>query len=230
MSVRNGDRLVKDGPFAETKEIVAGYYVVDCATLDQAIDAAARIPSARFGASRCARSRRCEHAAAAAARGHRLALPGVVRPGRRCPRAQRRRSRSRRGVRPGRVRDGGRALAARRAAGRSGSLDHPRGAQPRDRPPAPAAAWRPSASARPWSSRRCGARSSPSATRRSRRAARADVRLLPPVTGARGERRAHAAARRADSRSRRSPARCSRRRRRSRSDSCAPSARCARVA
>ena len=44
MRVRNGDRIVADGPFAETKEIVAGYYVVDCATLDQAIDAAARIP------------------------------------------------------------------------------------------------------------------------------------------------------------------------------------------
>ena len=50
VSVRDGRRLVKDGPFAETKELVAGYYVVDCPTLDQAIDAAARIPSARFGA------------------------------------------------------------------------------------------------------------------------------------------------------------------------------------
>ena len=50
VSVRDGQRLVKDGPFAETKELVGGYYLVDCATLDQAIDAAARIPSARFGA------------------------------------------------------------------------------------------------------------------------------------------------------------------------------------
>ena len=48
--VRDGERIVADGPFAETKEIVGGYYVVDCATLDQALDAAARIPSARFGA------------------------------------------------------------------------------------------------------------------------------------------------------------------------------------
>ena len=48
--VRNGERIVADGPFAETKEIVGGYYVVDCDTDDQAIDAAARIPSARFGA------------------------------------------------------------------------------------------------------------------------------------------------------------------------------------
>ena len=50
VSVRDGQRIVKDGPFAETKELVGGYYVVDCDTLDQAIDAAARIPSARFGA------------------------------------------------------------------------------------------------------------------------------------------------------------------------------------
>ena len=42
--VRNGERIVADGPFAETKEIVGGYYVVDCDTLDQALDAAARIP------------------------------------------------------------------------------------------------------------------------------------------------------------------------------------------
>jgi hypothetical protein len=48
--VRDGERIVADGPFAETKEIVGGYYVVDCASLDQALDAAARIPSARFGA------------------------------------------------------------------------------------------------------------------------------------------------------------------------------------
>ncbi len=50
MRVRNDERIVADGPFAETKEIVGGYYVVDCDTLDQALDAAARIPSARFGA------------------------------------------------------------------------------------------------------------------------------------------------------------------------------------
>ena len=50
MRVRDGQRIVADGPFAETKEIVGGYYVVDCDTLDQALDAAARIPSARFGA------------------------------------------------------------------------------------------------------------------------------------------------------------------------------------
>jgi hypothetical protein len=48
--MREGKRLVSDGPFAETKEIVGGYYVVDCESVEQALDAAARIPSARFGA------------------------------------------------------------------------------------------------------------------------------------------------------------------------------------
>ena len=48
--VREGQRIVADGPFAETKEIIGGYYVVDCETPEQALDAAARIPSARFGA------------------------------------------------------------------------------------------------------------------------------------------------------------------------------------
>jgi hypothetical protein len=48
--VRDGKQVVADGPFAETKELVGGYYVVDCDTIDQAIAAAARIPSARFGA------------------------------------------------------------------------------------------------------------------------------------------------------------------------------------
>jgi hypothetical protein len=47
--VRDGERIVADGPFAETKEIVGGYYLVDCDTPEQALDAAARIPSARFG-------------------------------------------------------------------------------------------------------------------------------------------------------------------------------------
>jgi hypothetical protein len=47
--VRNGERLLTDGPFAETKEQLAGYYLVDCATLDEAIDWASRIPGATTG-------------------------------------------------------------------------------------------------------------------------------------------------------------------------------------
>ena len=42
--VRNGETLTTDGPFAETKEQLAGYFVVDCKDLDEAIDVASRIP------------------------------------------------------------------------------------------------------------------------------------------------------------------------------------------
>jgi len=48
--VRDGDALVTDGPFAETKEQVGGYFLVDAESLDEAIEWAARIPAARRGA------------------------------------------------------------------------------------------------------------------------------------------------------------------------------------
>ena len=47
--VRNGKRLVTDGPFAETREQLGGYYLVDASNLDEAIGLAAQIPSARLG-------------------------------------------------------------------------------------------------------------------------------------------------------------------------------------
>jgi hypothetical protein len=47
--VRNGETLVADGPFAETKEQLGGYYVIEAESLDEAIEWAARIPSARHG-------------------------------------------------------------------------------------------------------------------------------------------------------------------------------------
>jgi hypothetical protein len=47
--VRNGETLSTDGPFAETKEQLAGYYLVDCKDLDEAIEVAALIPGARTG-------------------------------------------------------------------------------------------------------------------------------------------------------------------------------------
>ncbi len=47
--VRKGDTLTTDGPFAETKEQLGGYYEVECANLDQAIEAASRIPAAPTG-------------------------------------------------------------------------------------------------------------------------------------------------------------------------------------
>jgi hypothetical protein len=47
--IRDGKKLVTDGPFAETHEQLGGYYLVNADNLDQAIDIAARIPGAKFG-------------------------------------------------------------------------------------------------------------------------------------------------------------------------------------
>ncbi|HUH05213.1 MAG TPA: YciI family protein [Kofleriaceae bacterium] len=47
--VREGKVITTDGPFAETKEQLGGYYLLDCKDLDEAIAAAAKIPGARFG-------------------------------------------------------------------------------------------------------------------------------------------------------------------------------------
>jgi hypothetical protein len=44
---RNGELLISDGPFAETKEQIAGYDIIDCADLNEAIEVAARHPTAR---------------------------------------------------------------------------------------------------------------------------------------------------------------------------------------
>lgn len=47
--VREGRRLVTDGPFAETREQLGGYYLIDAENLDDAINIAERIPVARVG-------------------------------------------------------------------------------------------------------------------------------------------------------------------------------------
>ena len=47
--VRDGELLTSDGPFAETKEQVGGYYMVDCKDLDEAIEVASKLPGARDG-------------------------------------------------------------------------------------------------------------------------------------------------------------------------------------
>lgn len=47
--VRDGKRLVSDGPFAETREQIGGYFLVDAGDLDEAIEIAGRIPGARIG-------------------------------------------------------------------------------------------------------------------------------------------------------------------------------------
>jgi hypothetical protein len=47
--VRDGEVLASDGPFAETKEQIGGYFTVDCKDLDEAIEVASKIPGARDG-------------------------------------------------------------------------------------------------------------------------------------------------------------------------------------
>lgn len=47
--VRNGELLLTDGPYAETKEQIGGFDLVDCADLDEAIEVASKHPMARFG-------------------------------------------------------------------------------------------------------------------------------------------------------------------------------------
>lgn len=47
--VRNGESEMTDGPFAVTKEVLAGFYVLDCDGLDEALRHAARFPTAQYG-------------------------------------------------------------------------------------------------------------------------------------------------------------------------------------
>lgn len=47
--VRKGEVLLSDGPFAETKEVIAGYDILECADLDEAVEIASKHPVARWG-------------------------------------------------------------------------------------------------------------------------------------------------------------------------------------
>jgi len=49
VKVRDGKRIVTDGPFAETREQIGGYFLIDAKDFDEAVDIAARIPPARIG-------------------------------------------------------------------------------------------------------------------------------------------------------------------------------------
>jgi len=51
--LQDGKALVTDGPFAETKEHLAGYYIMECEHLDEAIEWAAKIPTACYGGGGC---------------------------------------------------------------------------------------------------------------------------------------------------------------------------------
>jgi hypothetical protein len=48
--IRNGDRLVTDGPYAEVKEALGGYFILECDSIDDACRLAAEIPAAEHGA------------------------------------------------------------------------------------------------------------------------------------------------------------------------------------
>ncbi len=49
LRIRAGQTVVTDGPFADTKEHLGGYYLLECTDIDAALTLAARIPAARFG-------------------------------------------------------------------------------------------------------------------------------------------------------------------------------------
>jgi len=51
--MQNGKLLITDGPFAETKEQLGGYYILDCENLDEAIHWAAKLPTARGSSAGC---------------------------------------------------------------------------------------------------------------------------------------------------------------------------------
>jgi hypothetical protein len=47
--VRDGETLTTDGPFAETKEVLGGYYLIDVESLDEALEWGAKVPGAKYG-------------------------------------------------------------------------------------------------------------------------------------------------------------------------------------
>ena len=49
VQVRNGGVVIADGPFAETKEQIAGFYLIECADLDEALEVASQVPAAAYG-------------------------------------------------------------------------------------------------------------------------------------------------------------------------------------
>jgi hypothetical protein len=49
LRVRDGERMLTDGPFAETKEQIGGFYTIECKDLDEAIEWAAKLPHAEGG-------------------------------------------------------------------------------------------------------------------------------------------------------------------------------------
>jgi hypothetical protein len=63
--MQNGKALVTDGPFAETREHLAGYYIIDCGNLDEAIEWASKMPTTCYGGGGCIEIRPLRFQAAA---------------------------------------------------------------------------------------------------------------------------------------------------------------------
>ena len=191
--VDNGSTLTTDGPFAETKEALGGYYLIEADDLDAALEVAARIPGGAPG-------RRGRGAAGGGALSDpRRCLPRRVGAGARHPDRLPRRLRPRRGGRSGGLRGRRRALAARRDAReprRVARSTTARNRADRPDPPRPHARGQDASCSRcprPWRTSRLDETDDP------RRAPRADLHLLPPGAGDRGAGRADPAhARRAD--------------------------------
>src|SRR5690349_25165939 len=53
VQVRDGEVLTSDGPFAETKEQIGGFYLIDAKDLDEAVEIASKIPGAEIGRASC---------------------------------------------------------------------------------------------------------------------------------------------------------------------------------
>jgi hypothetical protein len=49
LRVRDGETLTTDGPFAETKEVLGGYYLIEAESLDEALEWGAKVPGAKYG-------------------------------------------------------------------------------------------------------------------------------------------------------------------------------------
>src|SRR5581483_10548381 len=192
--VREGETLVTDGPFAETKEQLGGYYLVEAADADEALELAARVPGARYGTIEVRpvmpipRGRLRDG-------GGRPRLPrGVGTCGRRS-RARASRPRPGRGRRPGGLRRRARAMAPGRRPRQPSRVDRHDRAEQGDRPAPPRA--RPRAEAggagAPGRAHARPGRGGAAGDLDSGRAAGADLHLLPPCARRRGPGRAHPA-------------------------------------
>ena len=183
--IRDGQTMTTDGPFAETKEALGGFYLIEAKDLDEALALGGACPGAKWGSIEVRPIVDFERPAPALTvrrprldrgrrpRGRRPPVPRGIGPGRRDADPGPRRLRPRRGGGPGRVREGARGLARAQGVPRQpGGVDHDDRAERGDRPASGAGAASPrrptSCSATPRSS---GVGAEAGERRRSRRTA-----------------------------------------------------------